>query len=359
MLKNWFIYITVVIALCIFSIMYIKFSGFIILIVVVIVPLVDSLLSYLFSSKSIGVFLCKDFPVFNINKSVKCRIELVSKSKIVEGSQVDVQVVVRGLGRNAITKMKKKTTLQGKKQTIEFEYTPMYSGLHELSVEKISVHSSFSLFCPNLRVKKRCSFLVMPEYKEFVLVDDTMTEENEGDSDRYSSRQAGNDPSEVYKIREYQLGDKLNRVNWKLTAKNGEIMVQDYGFSLACDTAVFFDISGDMNRNQIEKANQILYYLSIQFALLGKMIYVVWKDFNEKNISKKLIVKDDDIYELFDELFRSDLRKQDTSLEDLYHAESEGEFLTESIFISSRKDKPVTEIMQEKLMTQIFTYIRV
>ncbi len=52
------------------------------------------------------------------------------------------------------------------------------------------------------------------------------------DSDEYSMRKAGYDPSETFAIREYQPGDRIRQIHWKLTEKFDSLMVRDYGLPI-------------------------------------------------------------------------------------------------------------------------------
>ena len=59
-----------------------------------------------------------------------------------------------------------------------------------------------------------------------------------GLSDRYSSQKPGDDPSEVFQIREFREGDNLRRVHWKLSQRMDTLMIRD--FSLPIDHALYF-----------------------------------------------------------------------------------------------------------------------
>ena len=52
------------------------------------------------------------------------------------------------------------------------------------------------------------------------------------DSDEYSMKKAGYDPSETFAIREYQPGDRIRQIHWKLTEKFDNLMVRDYGLPI-------------------------------------------------------------------------------------------------------------------------------
>ena len=48
------------------------------------------------------------------------------------------------------------------------------------------------------------------------------------ESDSYSKVKKGDDPSEIFDIHNYNEGDKISRIHWKLSAKQDDMMVKDY-----------------------------------------------------------------------------------------------------------------------------------
>ena len=60
------------------------------------------------------------------------------------------------------------------------------------------------------------------------------------DSDRFSDEKPGDDPSEIFDIREFKDGDRLNSIHWNLTVKTGKIMVKDFSFPLNNSDRIVF-----------------------------------------------------------------------------------------------------------------------
>ena len=52
------------------------------------------------------------------------------------------------------------------------------------------------------------------------------------DSDEFSMKKAGLDPSETFAIRDYQPGDRIRQIHWKLTEKLDSLMVREYGLPI-------------------------------------------------------------------------------------------------------------------------------
>ncbi len=68
------------------------------------------------------------------------------------------------------------------------------------------------------------------------------------ETDEYSKDHKGDDPSEIFDIHEYQEGDKINRIHWKLSAKQDTTMVKDYSLPIANSIIMIVDMNIDKSR---------------------------------------------------------------------------------------------------------------
>ena len=83
----------------------------------------------------------------------------------------------------------------------------------------------------SIRGAQPCYVLAAPE--PFPVETEVAYGENaDMDSDEYSMKRAGYDPSETFAIREYQPGDRIRQIHWKLTEKMDTLMVRDYGLPI-------------------------------------------------------------------------------------------------------------------------------
>lgn len=89
------------------------------------------------------------------------------------------------------------------------------------------------LFALPLRLpKQRESVLFYPAvHQASLLFENISAPDSEGDT--YSKTKAGDDPSELFGLREYREGDRLSRVHWKLSQKTGQTLVKELGFPIA------------------------------------------------------------------------------------------------------------------------------
>lgn len=61
------------------------------------------------------------------------------------------------------------------------------------------------------------------------------------DGDQADPGRKGNDATEVFDIRDYQSGDDVRAVHWKLSSKLDRMLVREAGYSAHYDTLVLFD----------------------------------------------------------------------------------------------------------------------
>ena len=134
------------------------------------------------------------------NKKAEIKVKLECLSELCVGSRVRVFIsIYNGMGKR-IFRGRKKSFLTLKEQIALFEFMPKYSGAHKIVLEKVRVYSGFSLFCSTVHPEDELSFMIMPEYKEFPVRTGILYEEKEGESEQFSVRKSGNDPSDQLEI---------------------------------------------------------------------------------------------------------------------------------------------------------------
>ncbi len=111
--------------------------------------------------------------------------------------------------------------------------------------------------------------------------------------------------SEQFQIRGYQPGDKLRSIHWKLSAKEGELMVKEYQPVKGCPVLFFLDISGDVSRKERrEELRNREYFFTVAMSLSDSMIkqgcrhYVIWYDSTMKDVVRCCVEREEGIYEL-------------------------------------------------------------
>ena len=84
---------------------------------------------------------------------------------------------------------------------------------------------------------------VFPDYSRVMGVTEYVSQNYE--KEKYFRNKKNSNLSEILQYREYQRGDGLKLINWKLTDKFGQLMVREFDTPLDNNIIVVFDINSD------------------------------------------------------------------------------------------------------------------
>ena len=152
------------------------------------------------------------------------------------------------------------------------------------------------------------TMLVLPRICEVPVMVSRQSRDFAGESEDYSKEHGGDDPSEVFQIRDYQPGDKLRSIHWKLTAKTDEMMVREQSLPLGCPVDFYLDLyqpAGHHGRKHETKRDsylQIIASISHSLVLEGCRHHIIWFDSQRNDICRCRIEKEENIYEMLFQL---------------------------------------------------------
>lgn len=149
-------------------------------------------------------------------------------------------------------------TLTGETQEERFTFTAGRKALvisHQLTshscgqvvcrLSKARSCDYMGLFVLPARLGRRseCTVLFYPAiYRPALFLDQVSMPDGEGE--RYSQSRPGDDPSELFDLREYREGDKLSRVHWKLSQKTGNTLVKEFGLPISDHIFFLLELGG-------------------------------------------------------------------------------------------------------------------
>lgn len=119
-------------------------------------------------------------------------------------------------------------------QKLEIELDSQYAGTLEYRLESLILYDMFGIFCRTISLHERRTVGIMPPFELMPLEITRRTREFLADADEYSTEKHGDDPSEIYQIREYRPPDSIHSIHWKLSAKEDTLMVKEHGFPMGC-----------------------------------------------------------------------------------------------------------------------------
>lgn len=129
-----------------------------------------------------------------------------------------------------------------------------YCGLVQIHADKVWTGGYFHLFS----FRKKCDYTMeIPVFPHLYLLNieiNSKIRDFIGESDVYSKHKSGDDPSEVFDVRSYRPGDRMQRIHWKLTARSDEFIVKEFSRPVAYPVVVFFNFSEAGDEEELLKS---------------------------------------------------------------------------------------------------------
>ena len=112
-----------------------------------------------------------------------------------------------------------------KPKTLAFSFESRHCGGVEIGVNTVEIFDPFGLWKKTLRPSLTSVITVLPDTFDVHLQLAHGNLPNQ-DSVEYAQGRTGNDLSEIFAIREYQEGDSIRNIHWKLSGKYDDLMVK-------------------------------------------------------------------------------------------------------------------------------------
>ena len=232
---------TVLIFICIaFYILYLWDFALVLLIIMVTLPII-MFITTLYTKRKLNVeFAVKD-KIAAKNESFPVQL-VVTNNSIFPVGKAEAHIEYYNIFNNQITDFELYLPIQSRNsQRITFQISSKFCGIINIQTDKIVIFDPLRIFKFNIARNISTKIAVLPEGHEIegtVCYTDRINEE----SDHFSENRPGDDPSEVFDLREYIPGDKLNRIHWKLSSKKDEFIVKEYSLPIDVPCAVFLDL---------------------------------------------------------------------------------------------------------------------
>lgn len=220
---------------------------------------------------------------------------------------------------NDFAKIKKKERLlismdRNCSQEVSTYISSSYCGNIIVELKAIKIYDFIHIWSLKKRSKGK---LIIPVLPDCHIANEDIIKENKSmelESEEYSPYKSGDDPSEVFQIREYREGDKPHRIHWKLSYKEDQLMIKEFSDPLNTNIVMAVDFYGEeILHNPLEFMDSILEcVMSISFSLseYRHKFHITWWEEEEKE-NLYSIDNDNDIYTVIDTLFQfSPKRKQ-------------------------------------------------
>lgn len=194
-----------------------------------------------------------------VDKKLLFTIKISRKSFFPMGA-IHLHVTVKNILYDSV--QKKDILLQpAEKKKMKFEYPLEMNNCGNVCVmvEDVWCYDLLGLFCRKIPVDIQMDTLVYPA--QIKLNMQLMRRpQTSVTGNLYDQHRKGQDVSEVAELREYQEGDSLGKIHWKLSGKLDELIVRDFGYPSNYTVLVLYDMMKSVDEMHIsnQRNNAIL-----------------------------------------------------------------------------------------------------
>lgn len=298
MLKNKLIYFTLLTISVAFWFLYEDYLSFLLFIVVIVLPFILAAIM-LWTRRCFHALLKMTHTVVNRGEIMELCFTVENKS-IFPIACAKMEVTYQ----NQFYKEKNRETflfsLQGKQAgEIRKKLRSEHCGSILVRIEYVQVYDLLKLFGLKKKIKQEETFAVLPPISPLAVsirADTAATM----DSEIYSKEESGDDPSEVFDIREYREGDRLQRIHWNLSLKQDDYIVKE--FSLPNNQCILLLI--ELYRGgDIDTVLEVLVSVSY-FLILQQVSHCIgWYDPETEEYQKVDILVPEDLFSAVRQMF--------------------------------------------------------
>jgi len=221
--------------------------------------------------------------------------------------------------------------------TLVLNLSSSYAGNVLIKLKGYRIYDYIKLFSIRRKLGDSLKVAVLPRYYEL----ETAAVHNHisVESDNHSPNRSGDDPSEVYGIREYREGDRPQRIHWKLSTKVGRLMIKEFSDPINCLDVLFINLCLPDEANMLFYIDSILecaLSISYTFLLRKKPHYIAWYD-AENTICRRVKVENEkDFYDAVDGLLNIKAYYAEIDTLTAYSAEYPNEQYTSFSYITGK-----------------------
>ncbi|MDO4864319.1 MAG: DUF58 domain-containing protein [Ruminococcus sp.] len=352
------IFFAALIIICaVFYVMYLWDFALVLLVVVCAIPVLMYVSTFItkllmradMSVKSGTASKREDFPVF---------IRLSNRSFFPVG-KAEAHIEYYNVFNNEINTFELHMPVQPlNEQSVTFQLSSQFCGIINIRCAYIYIYDPLKIFKFKIGRNLTAEVAVMPEGHEIGGEVSYLDRTNE-ESNVFSEHKPGDDPSEVFDLRGYHPGDKLNRIHWKLSSKKDEFIVKDYSLPVDTPCTLFINLKCYEKNDPhftlpvFDTLVESLVSLS-QFMLENERLHsIVFYNGKANGFVERNIADSDDLAGAVQELILSVTDSLFCEPPELYFTEHSGLSLSSFTFITSVPDTSVLEYIDDNVDADI------
>ncbi len=240
MLMSKILFLLLIVVCIFFYILYVWNFSLILLIIFITLPIV-MFLTTLITKYSIKTEFAVQSKTTAKNTSFPVQLCITNKSIFPVG-KAEVHIEYYNIFNNQINEFEMLVPIQARNtHRVTFQLSSKYCGILKIRSAYINLYDPLRIFRFRTGKNITAEIAIMPEIHE-INGSISYTDRESEESSIFSENTAGDDPSEVFDLRDYVTGDKLNRIHWKLSSKKDDLIVKDYSMPVDVPCMIFLNL---------------------------------------------------------------------------------------------------------------------
>ncbi len=349
MLVTKILFLLLIIICTFFYILYVPDFALVLLIVFIALPVIMFITALILKHSIKAELTVKDTAVPK-NQPFPVQLCITNKSFIPVG-KAEAHIEYYNVFSNQISSFYLDLPIQPRNlQRVTFQLSSKFCGIIKIRTVNIKIYDPMRLFGFKTGKNIRTETAIMPENNEIsgiVSATDRINEE----SSVFSENNPGDDPSEIFDLREYNPGDRLNRIHWKLSSKKNDFIVKEYSLPVDAPSVVFLNLKCyEDSAYTLPVFDTIIEtFLSVSQLMIDNERYhtVIFYSGRQKQFVKKNISSTDDLAEAVKEIINSFSDNLYCLKPDVYLTDNSIISVSSFTFITSVPDPAVFGLIDE------------
>ena len=346
MLKTKIIYFFIIIGSFLFTILYSDYFPLAIFITVLLLPIVLNIIIRIIN-KNISLDIQSNNVLENKDEEISIKI-FIKNNSIFPALNGELKLsYYNKFSNNKEIECINFPINSKERESITFKIKSKYCGKLIIEAESLKIYDYLTISSVKKKLNKSKEIIILPNIYNLSFFNKVL-DVNSLDGENFSKDKSGDDPSEVFNIREYVEGDKIQRIHWKLSSKINNIMIKEYSQPISSSSIIIVEFCEDKNNiNIIQGIIETAISLSYMLLSYNYIHYICWYDKSKDYFYKVIINSEEDILGVACELLSLTTYEEDILSLKHYNIESDGEKYSRKFYITSNIPKDDIAYLEE------------
>lgn len=146
-------------------------------------------------------------------------------------------------------------------ETFVFNISAAHCGTAEVYIKRVLLRDYLRIFAIPVKVSAAGKCISLPViYPIQASVESSPVSADDGTA--FSSYKSGDDPSEIFTLREYREGDSNNRIHWKLSSRTDDFIVKELSLPIGSSILIVTDFLECKNASSVDKILDVAFSVS-------------------------------------------------------------------------------------------------